>query len=64
MHKVYRCGELPLVHCCGNRRWVEEAVFARLYVPEEKYFSAAFSEGHPLGAAAGRCHSQLFPVAP
>jgi hypothetical protein len=53
---------LPLLS--GNRRWVEETVFCVTECAREKYFGAAFSEGRPLGAAAGQCRSQLFPVAP
>ena len=65
MHKVYRCGELPLVHYCRETDvgW-KEAVFCVTECAREKYFGAAFSEARPLGAAAGRCRSQLFPVAP
>ena len=65
MHKVYRCGKLPLVHYCRETDvgW-KEAVFCVTECTREKYFGAAFSEGRPLGAAAGRCRSQLFPVAP
>ena len=65
MHKVYRCGKLPLVHYCRETDvgW-KEAVFCVTECAREKYFGAAFSEGRPLGVAAGRCRSQLFPVAP
>jgi hypothetical protein len=64
MHKVYRGGKLPLVHfvekpALGGKRLIYVTECAR-----EKYFGAAFGEGRPLGAAAGRCRSQLFPVAP
>jgi len=64
MHKVYRSGKLPLVHFVGKSPLGgKEAVFCVTECAREKYFGAAFSEGHPPGAA-GRCRSQLFPVAP
>ncbi len=64
MHKVYRCGNFLLFTLSGNLRWVERGCLCVTECAREKYFGAAFSEARPLGAAAGRCRSQLFPVAP
>jgi hypothetical protein len=65
MQKVYRCNQPPPLHYCRETDvgW-KETVFCVTECAREKYFGAAFSEGRPLGAAAGRCRSQLFPVAP
>jgi hypothetical protein len=65
MHKMCRCGELPLVHYCRETDigW-KEAVFCVTECAREEYFGAALAKDVPLGAGAGRCRSQLFPVAP
>ena len=49
MHKVYRSGKLSCPFVGKSPFGWKEAVFCVTECTREKYFSATFSEGSPLG---------------